>query len=194
MPIGPASAPVAAEVLGHPVRATSTEEMQYFILLALTDRYAVDHGIVVTRGEVDAYLARQREVLAADPGVKSMPNDAGDHAARAQAAHAYLLQRKIDASLQHRYGGRIAVRPGGAVPVDAYRRFLEDQAAQGRFRILNPDYAAAFWRTWTDDTRWHFLDEGSDAAVRAFDLPAQPCGSTFDTDTDCSASGTSWRR
>lgn len=129
MPLGPAGAPVAAEVLGHPVRSTSTEEMQYFILLALTDRYAVDHGIVVTQGEVDAHPC-----------------------------------------------------------------FLEDQAAQGRFRILNPDYAAAFWHTGTDDTRWRFLDAGSDSAVRAFDTPAPPCGSTLDTDTGCSAWGTSWRR
>lgn len=174
VPLGPAGAPIAAEVLGHPVRARSAEEMQHFILLELTDRYAVDHGIVVAQAEVDAHVARQREVLATDPNVKSMPDSAADRTARSQAARAYLLQRKIDASLQRRYGGRIAARSGGAVPVEAYRRFLEDQAAQGRFRILDPDYAAVFWRTWTDETRWHFLDEGSDAAASAFELPAQP--------------------
>lgn len=148
--------------------------MKYLILPELTDQYAVGRGIVVTQGEADAYLARRREVLAAAPGVKSMTDGAGDYAARSRAAPAYLPQCKGDASLQRRYGGRIAARTGGAVPVDAYRRFSEDRTAQGRFRILDPDYAAAFWRTWTDDARWHFPDKGSDAAARAFDLPTQP--------------------
>lgn len=173
-PLGPAGAPVVAQVLGHPVRAGSAEEMAYMILRELTDRFAVEHGITVSPAEVDAYVARQRQVLAADPNVKPTPDNAEDRAARKQAARAYLLQRKIDASLQRQYGGRIAARTGGAVPVDAYRRFLQAQAAQGQFRILDAAYESEFWNAWTDDARWHFLTEGSEAAARAFEVPGMP--------------------
>jgi hypothetical protein len=173
-PLGPAGAPVVAQVLGHPVHANSADEMQYLILRELTDGYAAERGIVVSQAEVDAYVARQRQVLAADPNVRLTPDSPEDGATREQVARARLLQRKIDSSLQRQYGGRVAARTGGAVPVDAYRRFLEGQAAQGRFRILDTAYESEFWRTWTDDARWHFLLEGSEAAARAFDPPAPP--------------------
>jgi hypothetical protein len=64
---------VVAQVLGHPVRAKSAEEMRYLILRELTDRYASERGIVVSQAEVDAYVARQRQALAADPNVTARP-------------------------------------------------------------------------------------------------------------------------
>jgi hypothetical protein len=173
-PLGPSGAPVVAQVLGHPVRANGPDEVQYLILRELTDRFAAERGIGVSQAEVDAWLARQRQVLAADPNVMSVPDSAEERAAREHSARAYELQRKIDGALQRQYGGRIAVRTGGAVPVDAYRRFLEEQAARGRFRILDAAYEREFWRAWTDDTRWHFLPAGSEVADRAFDAPAAP--------------------
>jgi hypothetical protein len=123
---------------------------------------------------VDAYVARQRQVLAADPNVRLTPDNPEDGATREKVARARLLQLKIDGALQRQYGGRVAARTGGAVPVDAYRRFLEGQAAQGRFRILDAAYESEFWRAWTDEARWHFLPEGSEAATHAFDPPAPP--------------------
>jgi hypothetical protein len=173
VPLGPAGSPVVAQVLGHPVRANSADEMQYLILRELTDRYAADRGIVVSQAEVDAYVARQRQVLAADPNVRLTPDSPEDGATREQVARARLLQLKIDGALQRQYGGRIAAMAGGAIPVDAYRRFLEEQAAQGRFRILDPAYEREFWRIYTDDSRHRFLPERSDRAARAFDLPAR---------------------
>lgn len=70
---------------------------------------------------------------------------AADRAAREEMARAYILQRKIDAALYRPHGGRIARLGGAPVPLDAYRRFLEAQAALGRFRIADPAQAAAFW-------------------------------------------------
>ncbi len=84
-PLGPAGAPVVAQVLGHPVRAGNAEEMAYLILRELTDRYAAERGIVVSQAAVDAYVARQRQVLAADPNLKLMSDNAEDRAAREQA-------------------------------------------------------------------------------------------------------------
>jgi hypothetical protein len=173
-PLGPPGAPVVAQVLGHPVRANNADEMQYLILRELTDRFAAEHGITVSQAEVDAWVVRQRQVLAADPNVRLAPDSAEDRAVREQAARAYELQRKIDGALLRQYGGRVAVRTGGAVPVDAYRRFLEEEAAQGQFRILDAAYEREFWRAWTDDARWHFLPGGGEAAARAFNPPAAP--------------------
>ncbi|MFN9677463.1 MAG: hypothetical protein ACK58C_07675 [Betaproteobacteria bacterium] len=170
----PTSPPVVAQVLGKALRANGAGEMQHLILRELTDRYAAEHGIVVSQAEVDTYVARQREVLAADPNVRLTPDSPEDAATREQVARARLLQLKIDGALQRQYGGRVAARTGGAVPVDAYRRFLEEQAAQGRFRIFDVAGERAFWRAWSDDTRWQFLPEGSEAAARAFDPAPSP--------------------
>jgi len=161
-------------LLGQPVRASSADEMQHLILREFTDRFAAERGITVTQAEVDAWLARQRQALAADPNVRLAPDSAEARAVREQAARAYELQRKIDGALQRQYGGRVAVRTGSAVPVDAYRSFLEEQAARARFRILDAAYEREFWRAWTDEARWHFLPAGSEAAARAFEPPAAP--------------------
>jgi hypothetical protein len=125
-PLGPSGAPVVAQVLGHPVRANGPDEVQYLILRELTDRFAAERGIAVSQAEVDAWLARQRQVLAADPNVRLVADSA------------------------------------------------EEQAARGRFRILDAAYEREFWRAWTDDTRWHFLPAGSKVVDRAFDVPAAP--------------------
>ena len=47
--------------------------------------YAAERGIVVSQAAVDAYVARQRQVLAADPNLKLMSDNAEDRAAREQA-------------------------------------------------------------------------------------------------------------
>jgi hypothetical protein len=169
--IGPADAPRVGEVLNHPVHASTAQQMQHLILRELTDRYAADRGITVTQTEVEAYLADMRRVMQAErPGQAAAEDGAEVRAAREQAARAYILQHKIDAALQRQYGGRIAAKPGGAVPVDAYRRFLEEQAARGNFRIFDAAYEREFWRVYTDDSKLQFLPEGSEAARRAFEV------------------------
>lgn len=168
------SPPVVAQVMGKDLQARNAGEMQFLILRELTDRHAAERGIVVTQAEADNYVAQQRAVLTSDPNIGLTSDDTETRVAREEAARAYVLQRKIDAALQRQYGGRVAARPGGAVPVDAYRRFLEEQAAQGRFRIFDAADEREFWRAWSDDTRWRFLPEGSAAAARAFELPPDP--------------------
>jgi hypothetical protein len=48
--------PLVAEVLGTEVHTRDPEEMRYLILRKLVDRYALAHGIEVTRADVDAYI------------------------------------------------------------------------------------------------------------------------------------------
>jgi hypothetical protein len=173
-PVGPVDAPRVAEVLGRPVHARSALEMERLILRELTDRYAAERDIAVTQAEVDAYVEDMRRVMATRPSAPAAADDAATQEARAQVARVFILQRKIDGALQRQYGGRIAAMPGGAIPVDAYRKFLEEQAAQGRFRILDPAYESEFWRIYSDDSRYRFLPAGSDRAARAFEVPARP--------------------
>jgi hypothetical protein len=165
-----------AQVLGAPVQATSAEELREAILLALTDRYAADEGIDVSAAEVSAYLTEMRRFMAAKgtPLPDPAKEPAADRAAREDIARAYILQRKIDAALFRQYGGRIARQGGAPVPLDAYRRFLEAQAAQGRFRIPETAQAAAFWAPFRADAPQEVYRPGSEEEARAFEVPGAP--------------------
>ena len=166
----------SAQVLGAPVQATSAEELREAILLALTDRYAADEGIDVSAAEVGAYLTEMRRFMAAKgtPLPDPAKEPAADRAAREDIARAYILQRKIDAALFRQYGGRIARQGGAPVPLDAYRRFLEAQAAQGRFRIPETAQAAAFWAPFRADAPQEVYRPGSEEEARAFEVPGAP--------------------
>lgn len=174
-PIGPASAPRVAEVLGRPVHANDTAQARHLILRELTDRYAADRGLAPTPTEVQAWLDDMQRALQADPALRGHAGPTPEtRSAYEEAARAFILQRKVDGALQREYGGRIALLTGGAVPLDAYRRFLEDQAALGRFRILDAASVREFWRPYTDDSTYRFAAPDSDDARRAFELPPGP--------------------
>ena len=169
-----------AQALGVAVQATSAQELRSSILLALTDRFAADQGIDVSDAEVAAYLAEMRRFMAArgQPLPDPAAEPAADRAAREEIARANILQRKIDAALFRQYGGRIARLDGALVPVDAYRRFLEAQAALGRFSIADPAQAAAFWAPFRTEAYTDVLAPDSAEAARAFDVPGAKPGPT----------------
>ena len=162
-----------AQVLGAPVQAGNAQDLRSAILLALTDRFAADQGIDVGAAEVAAYLAEMRRFMAArgQPSLDPATEPAAERAAREEIARANILQRKIDAALFRQYGGRIARLDGELVPVDAYRRFLEAQAALGRFSFADPAQAAAFWAPFRTDAYTDVLAPDSTEAARAFDVP-----------------------
>jgi len=177
-----AAGPVAwrAQALGVAVQATSAQDLRSSILLALTDRFAADQGIVVSDAEVAAYLAEMRRFMASrgQPLPDPAAEPAADRAAREEIARANILQRKIDAALFRQYGGRIARLDGALVPVDAYRRFLEAQAALGRFSIADPAQASAFWAPFRTEAYTDVLAPDSAEAARAFDVPGAKPGPT----------------
>ncbi len=162
-----------AQVLGAPVQAGHAQDLRSAILLALTDRFAADQGIDVSAAEVAAYLAEMRRFMAArgQPLPDPATEPAAERAAREEIARANILQRKIDGALFRQYGGRIARLDGELVPVDAYRRFLEAQAALGRFSIAEPAQAAAFWAPFRTEAYADVLAPDSTEAARAFDVP-----------------------
>jgi hypothetical protein len=87
------------------------------------------------------------------------------------AAVAFIRQWKIDRALYQQYGGRITFQQGGPEPLDAYRKFLEECAARGDFRIANSDLEAGFWRYYRDDSMHEFFKPGSAEEAKAFADP-----------------------
>jgi hypothetical protein len=59
---GNAEDPLVATIMGMDIRTGDPEEMRYVILAKLTDGYAAEHGVQVSREDIDAYLAGMRRV------------------------------------------------------------------------------------------------------------------------------------
>jgi hypothetical protein len=208
---GDPAAPVAGKVLGMVVHTQDAEELRYVILKRLTDRYADEKGIVVTRAEKDAYVKQVQDTLERDrvrhaerrdeltrllanaslsrPDRKALEsqlaseNDflaalaepTGDPAeiasARDEVAAAFIRQWKINRALYQQYGGRIIFQQGGPEPLDAYRKFLEQQRAQGDFVIVNKELERAFWRYYLNEPMHTFYPAGSKDEAQAFETP-----------------------
>jgi hypothetical protein len=175
---GTAAAPVVGRVLGAEIRARDAEEVRDAILRALTDRYAKDKGITATEAEREAYVASVRKALEQDPTVAATlgPESTEDHAARLEAADAFIRQWKLNGALHQQYGGRIIYQQGGPEPLDAYRTFLEERQAAGDFTIDDAALAEAFWRYYRDDTMHEFVAAGSAAEAKAFSVAPWQAG------------------
>lgn len=167
--------PLAGNVLGADIHTQDAEELRYYVLQKLTDRYATDKGIGVTEAEKAAYIEHVRAALSKDPNFAGSAPDteesAEDRAAREEIAAAFIVQWKINRALHEQYGGRIIYQQGGPEPLDAYREFLEERAASGDFRIANEDLEAAFWRYYRDESMHDFLKPGSAEEAKAFADP-----------------------
>jgi hypothetical protein len=164
--------PIVGAVLGTVIHTQDIEELQFIVLQKLTDRYAAGKGIDVTDAETAAYIAHMRATLSKDPNFSGpLPDSeasAGDKAARDEIAAAFIRQWKINRALYQQYGGRIVFQQGGPEPLDAYRKFLEESAARGDFRISNPELDAGFWRYYRDDSIHEFFKPGSAEEAKAF--------------------------
>jgi hypothetical protein len=153
--------------------------------VAEQDRRERDAGLV----EIERQLAaptltnEQRVALTAERDMLSQlahdlaktsatPQEAAEEAqARRTVAAAFIRQWKINRSLYRDYGGRIIFQQGGPEPLDAYRRFLEEQQRQGAFAIADRALQAAFWRYYTNGTIHSFYPTGSAEEAQAFASP-----------------------
>jgi hypothetical protein len=168
--LGDPALPVAGRVFGAAIHTQDAEELRYFVLKSLTDRYAASNAITVTQEEKEAYVAQEREVLSKDPAVAPAPREesAEDQAAHLEIAEAFIMQWKINRALYRQYGGRIIFQQGGPEPLDAYRKFLEQRQAAGDFSIDNEALADEFWRYFKDNSIHSFYKPGSQEEAQAF--------------------------
>jgi len=63
---GDPNAPIAGKVLGTVIHTDDPEELRYVILRELTDRYASDKGIAVTKAERDVYVKHLQRSMEQD--------------------------------------------------------------------------------------------------------------------------------
>lgn len=92
-------------------------------------------------------------------------------AMRRAMAGGIIRQWKINKALYDQYGGRIIYQQLGPEPLDAYRAFLRQRAADGAFAIRDPAIETSFWRYFTDDSIHDFMTPGGADAARAFTIP-----------------------
>jgi heat shock protein HslJ len=64
--LGDSGQPLAGRVLGQAVHTRDAEELRYYVLRGLTDRFATAEGIAVTKAEIDAFVASTAAALARD--------------------------------------------------------------------------------------------------------------------------------
>jgi heat shock protein HslJ len=148
------------------------------ILSRLLDDYAADAGISVSDAEIDDYLAamdrRLRDDLGDDYDDRSSltaEEQADLDRMRRQMAEGMMRSWMVNKALYEQYGGRIIFQQLGPEPLDAYRAFLEQAQAAGRFSIARAELEAAFWAFFHDEERHSFMPEDSEDAARAFTIP-----------------------
>lgn len=167
--------PLVATLLGKEIRTVDSSEMQDRILEGLFDRYAAEQGIEVELAEIDSYVQNMRrgmESLGLSSGEKLTPEEAAEvESVRRQMGHSLIRQWKINKALYRQYGGRIIYQQLGPEPLDAYRRFLEEQQREGAFKIHEQAFASKFWRYFTDDSIHDFVKPGSKDEAQAFATP-----------------------
>ena len=163
-----------AVVLGEKIEDGDLDVVQQAILDRLFANYRKEQGIEATDAEVSALVDTIERGVAADPALTADEdltpeerNEAG--AMRRDMARSMVLHWKTNRALYEQYGGRVIGQQFGPEPLDAYRKFLEQQQAAGAFAINDPDLRAAFWRYFVDDAIHDFVDP--DAAAEAFTTP-----------------------
>jgi len=168
------AAPVAAIVLGEEIHAADAGELQDAVLRRLFDWYAVQKGITVADGEVDAFVTgMQRGMAAAGLAAEDdlTPEETAQvDAMRREMGRAIIRQWKINKALYEQYGGRIVYQQLGPEPLDAYRTFLDKRQQAGDLQIGDPQMAVAFWRYFTDESIHDFMEPGSEDEARAFSV------------------------
>jgi hypothetical protein len=90
---------------------------------------------------------------------------------REEVAAAFIRQWKINRALFRQYGGRVIFQQGGPEPLDAYRRFLEEQEEKGAFAIVDRALGEKFWYYYRNDAIHSFYPPGSEEEKKAFDTP-----------------------
>jgi hypothetical protein len=169
----PGGTPLAAMVLGEEVRTTDPAQMQEAILARLFDDYAAQHDIEATDAEISMFIEALKRGMR-DDGLTTQDELTPDEAAKLETmrrdmARSIIRQWKINRQLYGEYGGRVINQQLGPEPLDAYRRFLEEQYRAGAFAILDKSLETSFWQYFTDDSRHTFLEPGSEAS--AFEIP-----------------------
>ena len=70
---------------------------------------------------------------------------------------------KIYNRLYEQYGGRVIFQQAGPEPLDAFRKFLEDQQRQGNFEFFNQEAESLFWEYYRNEKMHTFYSDETEA-------------------------------
>jgi len=170
----PVELPLAATVMGEPVRTNNGSEMQEIIVTQLFDHYAEENSIEVTDKEIDTYLEgmyRDMHAMGLDAeNTLTEEEKVQMRTMRRDMAHSLIRQWKVNRSLYHQYGGRIIFQQFGPEPLDAYHHYLKERQKAGDFTIHRKDFEETFWRYFTQDSMHEFYTPGSEEEKNAFSI------------------------
>lgn len=104
------------------------------------------------RSVAEEQLAAIEKLIATSRARSDLSSDAKISARQADRKQAVRSVRewKINRSLFEKYGGDVTSQPSGPAPFDAYREFLKEQKALGKFNLGDEISDRAFWNTFED--------------------------------------------
>lgn len=146
-----------AVVLGKEVTRKDADNIDGIIFGALRDKFAEDNRVEATDSEIDAFAARMATEL---------PEEFGSPAEiDRDLARSFVETWKINKAFYDEYGGRVIFQQFGPEPVDAYRRYLEEQEKEGSFEILDKTYEDELWNYFVNDGSHSFYSDEEGARV-----------------------------
>jgi len=74
-----------------------------------------------------------------------------------------IRQWKINNRLYEQYGGRVIFQQAGPEPLDAYRKFFEDEQKKGRFQFYNKEAEDLFWEYYRNEKMHTFYSDMAEA-------------------------------
>lgn len=101
--------------------------------------------------------------LSADKPLSAVEEKQQRAGQRVVAEH-FVKAWKVNKALYEEYGGRVIFQQAGPEPLDAYRKFLQDQEQKRAFRIDDEEASTAFWKYFKDDSMHVFLKDREKAA------------------------------
>lgn len=74
-----------------------------------------------------------------------------------------IMQWKICNRLYEQYGGRVIFQQAGPEPLDAYRKFFEDEQSKGSFEFYNKEAEDLFWEYYRNEKMHTFYSDAAEA-------------------------------
>ncbi|MBL7214334.1 MAG: hypothetical protein ISS71_01515 [Phycisphaerae bacterium] len=95
--------------------------------------------------------------------ITRMAESEGHFKSRNTPAERMILIWKLYNRLYEQYGGRVIFQQAGPEPLDAYRKFFEDEQKKGRFEFFNKEAEALFWEYYRNEKIHTFYSDEAEA-------------------------------
>jgi len=82
---------------------------------------------------------------------------------RNSATEKVIIGWKINNQLYKQYGGRVIFQQAGPEPLDAYRKFFEEQQSKGYFEFYNKEAEELFWDYYRNEKIHTFYSDAAEA-------------------------------